>query len=249
MTLTLDCAIASDQFHAHQESQEAINCAVIGSKSLQVLATGSNDKTVQVFRIGEATPLLNIPGFGTEVDSLLFDSEEENVLAAGTRGGTVKLLDLSSNKAIRNLTGHRSSVTSLDFLPYGSFLTSGSRDTNIKVWDIRKKNCLQTYRDHHKPITVVKHSPDGKWIISGDSDGHVKIWDLAAGKQLEEFKVRPGKLGVTSLDFHPSEVLMAVGSGANTVSFWELETFECVSITSNQSSEPRHVMFRYTLND
>ena len=36
---------------------------------------------------------------------------------------------------MRTLTGHKSSIRSLDFHPYGDFVASGSMDTNIKVCD------------------------------------------------------------------------------------------------------------------
>ena len=34
---------------------------------------------------------------------------------------------------VRTLTGHKSSIKSLDFHPYGEFVASGSLDTNLKV--------------------------------------------------------------------------------------------------------------------
>lgn len=34
---------------------------------------------------------------------------------------------------VRTLTGHKSSVRSMDFHPYGSYVATGSLDTNIKV--------------------------------------------------------------------------------------------------------------------
>ena len=34
---------------------------------------------------------------------------------------------------LRTLTGHKSSVRSMDFHPYGDYVATGSLDTNIKV--------------------------------------------------------------------------------------------------------------------
>jgi WD40 repeat protein len=52
---------------------------------------------------------------------------------------------------LRTLTGHKSSIRSLDFHPYGDFVASGSLDTNLKVnikqrilsFFIFKKNGIQ----------------------------------------------------------------------------------------------------------
>ena len=46
---------------------------------------------------------------------------------------------------MRTLTGHKSSVRSLDFHPYGDYAASGSLDCNIKVK-------LFDLMDHHKII-------------------------------------------------------------------------------------------------
>jgi katanin p80 WD40 repeat-containing subunit B1 len=100
------------------------------------------------------------------------------------------------------------------------------------MWDFRKNECMQTYRGHTAGITsgitlpltfvlhlclllygmVVRHSPDGKWAVSGDSAGIVKIWDLTAAKLLHEIKT-PRREPITCIEFHPAELLLAIGSG------------------------------------
>jgi len=52
------------------------------------------------------------------------------------------------NVVIRTLTGHKSSVRSMDFHPYGNYVASGSADTNIKV----RKLCI-----HHRFVMLKKH--------------------------------------------------------------------------------------------
>ena len=52
-------------------------------------------------------------------------------------------------------------------------------------------------------------------VVSGGGDGIVKLWDLTAGKQMEDFTKHSGE--ITSLDFHPSEFLLAVGSADRTI--------------------------------
>lgn len=64
------------------------------------------------------------------------------------------------------------------------------------------------HRDHDR------FSPDGKWVVSGGEDGLVKLWDLTAGKLLYEYQ-HEGP--VTSMDLHPSELLLASGSMDRTV--------------------------------
>ena len=42
--------------------------------------------------------------------------------------------DMSIFTVMRTLTGHKSSIRSLDFHPYGDYAASGSLDSNIKVF-------------------------------------------------------------------------------------------------------------------
>lgn len=147
-----------------------------------------DDQKVNIWRLGKTQPLLNLCGHNTEVDSCIFDVDEK-LVAAGSRGGSIKVWDLSEEKLIRTLTGHRSSVRCLDFHPYGDYFASGSADCNVKIFDVRKKQCMQTYRGHTSTIVSLKHSPDGHWVVSGDMEGVVKVWDLTTGKELNEFRL------------------------------------------------------------
>lgn len=65
-------------------------------------------------------PLMSLAGHATEVDCVMFDGPEE-LVAAGSRGGSVKLWDLAHEKLVRTLTGHRASIRCMDFHPYGDF--------------------------------------------------------------------------------------------------------------------------------
>ena len=91
------------EFHGHQSG---INDVCLGHRSCRVLATGSDDCTVKIWKLGRKQPLLNLTGHTTEVDCVLFDPLEE-VMAGASRGGAIKLWDLANQKALRTLAGHR----------------------------------------------------------------------------------------------------------------------------------------------
>lgn len=71
-----------------------------------------------------------------------------------------------------------SSVTCLEYHPYGEFLLSGSVDTNFKLWDLRTKKCIVTYKGHTKKLTAVKFCPDGTLCAASGEDGLLTLWDL-----------------------------------------------------------------------
>lgn len=80
------------------------------------------------------------------------------IVCGGSRGGSLKFWNLSESKCISTQTGHRASIRTIDFHPYGNFLASGSLDTNIKIWDLRNKGCMQTYKGHEgNTIITIQH--------------------------------------------------------------------------------------------
>lgn len=75
----------------------------------------------------------------------------------------------------RSLTGHRSNCLTLEFHPFGSFITTGSLDTNVKVWDLRRKDAITTFKGHTRGVVKLAISPDGKWVCSGSENGEIKV--------------------------------------------------------------------------
>lgn len=59
-----------------------------------------------------------------------------SLLALGYDNGDVDLWDVETAKQIETLSGHSSSVLSLDFHPGGLELASGGRDRNLLVWQV-----------------------------------------------------------------------------------------------------------------
>jgi len=217
-----------------------VNSVYIGRKSGTIMATGGDDKKVNLWAIGKPNALASISGHQSAVECVALDANEQTVVA-GSAGGTIKMWDVERSNVARTLTGHRANCLSVQWHPYGEFFASGSVDTNLKIWDIRRKSCIQTYKGHTRGIRQILFSPDGRWVISGGDDGLIKVWDLTMGKLLHEFTFHSG--AITALAIHPSEFLMASASADRTVRLWDLETFEPVCCTPADSSPVRRVCF------
>lgn len=79
------------------------------------------------------------------------------------------------------------------------------------------------------------------------------VWDLTQRKLLSKFEHHSG--AITCMDFHPHEVLLAVGSNTlsgfltplgsadKTTKFFDLETFQLISSTEPAVSKVRTVSF------
>jgi len=215
-------------------------CARLGEKSGQVLATGGDDKRVNIWKVGKPNAMMSLTGHSTSVECLVFDKHEE-VLVVGCGGGSMQVWNLEYRKMAGTLNGHRAACTSVEFHPYGEFFASGSADTNLKIWDLRRKSCIQTYKGHTGTINSIRFSPHGRWVATGAKDGKVKIWDLTAGKIMQNLEVHKGP--ITTVAFHPKEYLLATGSADRTVQLWSLESFQVVGSSELCSSPVQVVKF------
>eukprot|EP00916_Digyalum_oweni_P002128 GHVL01003957.1.p1 GENE.GHVL01003957.1~~GHVL01003957.1.p1 ORF type:complete len:312 (+),score=51.95 GHVL01003957.1:60-995(+) len=138
------------ELHAHTAP---VRCATLGGRSGQVMATGGDDKKINVWRVGRPNALMSLGGNASSVDCVCFDSAEETLLA-GFQGGGMKVYNLEAQKS-RVIEGHRTRVLCCDFHPYGDFIASGSQDTNLKIWDLRRKSCIQTYKGHKNIMSTL----------------------------------------------------------------------------------------------
>ena len=71
-------AYPMQEFVAHSGP---VRVARLGTKSGQVLATGGEDKRVNVWKIGRTSALMSLPGHSSAVDALTFDRTEETLVA------------------------------------------------------------------------------------------------------------------------------------------------------------------------
>lgn len=222
------------EFVAHDTAE--VTCLAFGTKSFQLMATGGEDRKVNIWQIGSTSNLWSLDKNKSAIQSLCFDNDEQCIVS-GNRSGSIKIYDLNEGRLARNLSGHQVSVNSLQYHAFGEFIVSGSSDCTMKVWDIRNKTCLQTYSGHDKPLTCVRFSPDGRWVASSSEDGSLRIWDLVAGKLLNSFFVKPGH--ITSFDFNPHDFMLSAVTSVRSVKVWDLDSMKPSFAVPSDSSPVR----------
>ena len=161
-------------------------------------------------------------------------SPHDNIISGGSRSGVIKLWSLEQSKLVRALSGHASSIYSIDFHPFADYITTGSADTAVKLFDIRKKCCLTTYKAHKDAVRCVRFTPDGHYIISGGEDYSIRVWDMRQGRQLVVLNEHSGS--VNCFEFHPHEMLMASGGSDRVVRLWDVDKFKIADSTDPRTS-------------
>ena len=94
-------------------------------------------------------------------------------------GKVVKLLDPSTGKARRELTGHTSAVRCIAFTPDGKQILSGGDDHKVNLWNLSTGQIEHTFSDFKDNVLGVAISSDGKWLATTAHLDGVKLWNLA----------------------------------------------------------------------
>ncbi|MBS1491768.1 MAG: hypothetical protein JSS93_14690 [Bacteroidetes bacterium] len=129
----------------------------------------------------------------------------ENVEA---KKGTVKLININTNKIEKELTGHKAGISDLEFSPDGLLLASAGLDRKLQMWVVDHVEDLPIVMDNNNGyvwnLTFTKGSD---YLLASCNNGEVRIWPTDP-KMLAE-KICP-KL---SRNMTPEEWNIYVGNG------------------------------------
>jgi len=169
--------------------------------TLPLLATGSEDNTVKLWRLDKpdgsaATCVTTLDssngGHSSSVWSVLFHPTLP-LLATCSSDNTTKLwrLDKPDGSAAtcvatldRSNEGHSSAVMSVAFHPTLPFLATGSLDRTTKLWhlvhtpDGSTATCVATLAGHSNSVWSVAFHPTAPLLATGSEDNTVKLWRL-----------------------------------------------------------------------
>jgi WD40 repeat protein len=172
-----------------------VNAVVFNKEGL--LATGSSDNTVRLWRDQPPSPPLRKGG-----------TQEPPPLA---KGGWTEIAKFGFQEG---------EVRSLAFSPDGKTLVAGVRYGTIKIIDVAEQTVVSR-KSHAADVWAVAFSPDGKTLASGDGDwdrpGDVRLWDTTSWKEKQVLKTT-GE--VLSLAYSPDGRHLAAGCWDRTVHLW-----------------------------
>ena len=178
------------QLHAFASTKahdKDINVVAVAPND-SLIATGSQDKTVKLWKTGSTLQLVaTLKGHRRGVWDCQF-SPHDRVLATASGDQTIKLWSLSSGNNYncqRTFQGHMGSVLRVHFLSSGLQLVSSGADGLVKVWTVRTNECESTLDDaHNNKIWALDVDPcDGKRMITGGADAQIVVWDDTTKEQ------------------------------------------------------------------
>lgn len=126
----------------------------------------------------------------------------------------------------KELRGHSYEVHTVSYSNDGKLLASGSGDHTAIVWDTKTEEQVFTIDSHRRTIYAVAFSKLQKDVLAtSSSDGNLILWNVKTKKMIKELTTGDTTSnGIMSLDFSPTENLLAVAYMGGQVALWNTKT-------------------------
>lgn len=162
-------------------------------------------------------------------------------LAAGERGGRIRLWNLDDGAASTLLYEHTDDVLCVAFPADGSTMASASRDASAILWNLSTGKPRHHLQGHSAQIESLVFAPDGQTLVTASLDRTVRFWDVTTA-------VLKGKLTehsewIHSVDFSPDGEVVATGGEDGTVRLWDAQSLSEVASLETEDGWVRRVLF------
>ncbi|KAJ8925200.1 hypothetical protein NQ315_001386 [Exocentrus adspersus] len=201
-----------------------------------LMATGSNDKTVKLMRFNSDTSNLE----GEEVELTMHDgtirdlcfledtTNKSSLLISGGAGDCkIYVTDCATGTPFQALSGHTGHILSL-YTWGGAMFVSGSHDKTVRFWDLRTRGCVNIVTPvtvpgtrQGSPVASLCVDPSGRLLVSGHEDSSCVLYDIRGGRNVQCFK--PHSSDVRSIRFSPSAYYLLSGGYDNKLVLTDLQ--------------------------
>lgn len=154
----------------------------------KILASGGGyyNHSIYLWDISNGKLLKKMEGHKNQILSLTFNPDN-NMLASGSDGGTIRLWNAQTGKLAQTISAHGyHDVLSVTFSPDGQILASGGSDDAIRLWSAQTGKLLYELRGHNQQVTSLAFSPDSKTLVSGSWDKTIRLWSIESGSSLQK---------------------------------------------------------------
>ena len=192
--------------------------SVVFSPGGTILATGSSDMAVHLWRVQTGTRIRTL--WHTDiVESVAFSPSGRTIATGQVNDSDVQLWRTSDGKNTGSLIGLTSSVENVAFSPEGNTIAAGSLNEFV-LWDAWTGKPIRTIPDVSH-VNSQAFSPDGNTVALGSRDGTIRLWEINTGRPLRTLNKHT--YYVWSVAFSPDGQTIASGS-YKEVDLWDAST-------------------------
>lgn len=187
------------------------------------IATGGDDKSVQVFAAETGQRVKRFEGHNTEVSAVAF-SPDGRLLASGDARGHVKLWNIEEGQIVASLDGHTRRISAISFSEDGTRLLTASGDKTVGQWHVATgKEIPELILKHPDSVLTMRAVPSSSLVVTSCADKKLRVWD--AEKVRIEKTIGPLDGDCFSLSVSADgRRLIAANAEDRTVRLWELES-------------------------
>lgn len=186
----------------------------------EVIASGSNDKTVKLWNLARGEELISISEHKMPIIAVAF-SPDGSLLATASRDKTVRLWDGKTGEDLEPLNSEKLAVTAISWSPDGQTLAIACQDQTIELWDVTTREQNTTVEVSSK-IKAIAYSPDGSLLAMGGRDKTIQLRNLLTGET--SLTLSGHKMAINAVCFSPDGSVLASASDDKLLKLWQLET-------------------------
>ena len=167
------------------------------SRRGDLIATGSNDKTVKLMNFNTSTATLE----GGEHDLSMHDGTVRDccfvedtggsplLLSAGAGDCKVYVTDCQTVTPFQAMTGHTGHILSLYTWADRAMFVSGSQDKCVRFWDLRTRGCVNVVSTGSSPVASCCVDPSGRLLVTGHEDASIVLHDIRGSRFVEPLNI------------------------------------------------------------
>ena len=180
------------------------------------IASGSQDKTVQLWNATTGSNIFIYHGHAESVYAVAWSHDGTRIVSGGL-DFTAQVWDAVSGRKILTYTKHTDSVNALIWSPDNTRIASASSDKTVQVWYASDES-LVFQHTHIDRVRTVAWSPDGRYLASAGDDNQVHVLDASSGNLVYVYRGHADR--IWSVAWSPDSTRIASASEDHTVQVW-----------------------------